>query len=67
MRCERDVLAKDTNFGITEAKGSNGENGGNGGKIEPTVLIYLVAVPHHQCNTVFTGSFSELQLGRIVP
>lgn len=67
MGCERDVFTKDTTFGNAEAKGGNGESGGNGGKIEPTVPVYLVAAPHHRCNTVFTGSFSKLQLGRIVP
>jgi len=36
------VLAKVTTFGIAEAKGGNGENGG---KIELTVLVYLVAAP----------------------
>jgi len=59
--------ARETIFDVAEAKGGNGESGGNGGKIEPTVPIYLVAAPHRWYNTVFTGSFSELQLGRIVP
>lgn len=59
--------ARETTFGVAEAKGGNGESGGNGRKIEPTVPVYLVAAPHRRCNTVFTGSFSELQLGRIVP